>query len=306
MEVSPLAKFAPWWLAAALTVGVCAAQSINPLPGQPPLGGNLPQAQPQQQAPAEKPENTAATVLSLEGQVSVIKDPGPREEPWALNAGDSVAQRQVIVTGSDGHALFQVNDGSTFEVFPDSRVTFRQNPSWSDLLDLWLGKIRVHIQKWGGQPNINRIHTPTAVISVRGTTFEVINDEEDTTTVAVSEGIVDVRHRLIMQAEPRTLEAGDEIRVYKNIPLAKSKIDKGSIAKRILDAAGDVLYTVMSRSGGSVTGLPGGSAGGAAGGGGTTLPGDTQAPEPPPPPPPPPPAPGDASGGPAPPPPPGI
>ncbi len=102
----------------------------------------------------------AAKVLTMSGQVSVLRDSD--SEPWALNVGDSVQAQQVIVTGPDGYAKFQTSDGSTFEVYPSSNVTFRKNPgSLRDLLDLFVGRIKVHIQRLGGEPNPNRIMTPT-------------------------------------------------------------------------------------------------------------------------------------------------
>src|SRR3974377_627442 len=92
--------------------------------------------------------DAAATVLSITGSVSILKD----NQPWALSMGDTVQVRQVIVSGSDGHALFKVSDGSTFEVFPNSYVTFRKNPpNWGDLIDLLVGRVKIHIQKWGNQ-----------------------------------------------------------------------------------------------------------------------------------------------------------
>lgn len=107
----------------------------------------------------------SAKVMQSSGQVSVLKD----STPWALQPGDWVNLRQVIVTGADGFAVFQVSDGSTFEVYPNSRVIFRNNAGgWKDLLDLYLGRVKVHIQKFGGQPNPNRVTTPTAVISEIG------------------------------------------------------------------------------------------------------------------------------------------
>src|SRR5215472_6059518 len=116
------------------------------------------------------PADAAAKVISLQGQVSVLRD----SEPWALNVGDSIQVRQVIVTGPDGFAEFQVSDGSTFQVYPNSNVVFRKNPpNWRDLLDVLVGKVRIHIQKLGGEPNPNRVMTPSAVTSVRGTTFDV-------------------------------------------------------------------------------------------------------------------------------------
>ncbi len=40
----------------------------------------------------------AAKVVTLNGQVSILRD----NSPWALNVGDSVQPRQIIVTGPDG------------------------------------------------------------------------------------------------------------------------------------------------------------------------------------------------------------
>ena len=114
------------------------------------------------QMPPSDAGNYAAKVITEAGQVSVIKD----VQPWALSVGDTVNVRDLILTGPDGHALFQVSDGSTFEVFPNSRVVFRKNvPNWRDLIDVLLGKVRVHIEHFGNVPNPNRVLTPTAVIS---------------------------------------------------------------------------------------------------------------------------------------------
>lgn len=230
------------------------------------------------------PADSAAKVVSLSGSVSVLKD----NQPWALSVGDSIQVKQVIVSGPDGHALFQVSDGSTFEVFPNSYVTFRKNPgSWRDLIDVMVGRVRVHIQRWGSQPNPNKIYTPTAVISVRGTTFEVVVDEEDEfTIVQVEEGQVAVQHALLPRGNPKILNTGESITVYKNEPLEARLIDKGAVARYILRALADALGTSMSSGGGSIPRAPGGVPGGSTGGG--TI-GDTQRPDPPPPPPPPPP-----------------
>src|SRR5580658_786923 len=172
------------------------------------------------------PPDAAAKVISMTGEVSVLKD----SQPWALNVGDQVQMQQVILTGPDGYAKFQTSDGSTFEVYPSSNVIFRKNPgSLHDLLDLFVGRVKIHIQRWGGQPNPNRVMTPTAVISVRGTTFDVVVDDDDESTlVAVEEGSVDVLHRLKPTKE-RTVNAGETIKVYRNEPLSQSVIDKGEL-----------------------------------------------------------------------------
>ncbi len=141
-----------------------------------------------------------------------------------------IQAQQVILTGPDGYAKFQTSDGSTFEVYPSSNIIFRKNPgSLRDLLDLFVGRVKIHIQRLGGQPNPNRIMTPTAVISVRGTIFDVsINDDDETTIVSVEEGSVEVRHALKPGA-PKIVNAGESLHVYKDEPLAKSAIDKNEL-----------------------------------------------------------------------------
>src|SRR5882757_7948784 len=168
----------------------------------------------------------AAKVISQTGQVSVVKD----TQPWALSVGDSVQIRDLILTGPDGHALLQVSDGSTFEVFPNSRVVFRKNPpNWKDLLDGLVGRVRVHIEHFGNVPNPNRVLTPTAVISVRGTTFDIaVNDDDETTLIEVEEGIVEVQHALLPRGDARVLTAGQSIRVKKAEPLEARLFDKGT------------------------------------------------------------------------------
>ena len=223
--------------------------------------------------------NYAARVVTLSGQVSVLKD----FQPWALSVGDSVQVTQRIVTGADGHALLQVSDGSTIEVYPNSTFVFRQNPgNWRDLIDVFLGKVRVHIEHLGTVPNPNRVLTPVAVISVRGTTFDVtVNDDDETTAVEVEDGTVEVRHALL-GGNSAIVNAGEVFRVYRSEPIAQ-RMDKGNAARQALRIVVNVVAIVGRSSGPGKISLPGG------GNGGTV--GDTGGTPPPPPPPPPPPAP---------------
>jgi ferric-dicitrate binding protein FerR (iron transport regulator) len=217
------------------------------------------------------PAEAAARVMTMTGQVSVLRG----SEPWALNIGDSVQVQQVIITGPDGYAQFQVSDGSAFDVYPNSTVVFRKNPgSLRDLLDLMVGRIKIHIQKWGGQPNPNRIFTPTAVISVRGTIFDVsVDDDDQATVISVEEGSVEVRHAL-KPGQPKVVNEGETLHVYKDRPLAQSIVDKGALARRILRGLSDAVYTAVTNP--SIHGTTG-----------PKLPGETQGPTPPPGPPPP-------------------
>jgi hypothetical protein len=248
----------------------------------------LPSVVPAQSLPSLFSSNAAAKVTQLSGQVSVLKD----STPWALSIGGLVQVRQVIVTGADGWAVFEVSDGSTFEVYPNSRVTFRANPSnLKDLLDVWLGRVKVHIQKLGGQPNNNRVITPTAVISVRGTVFDVSVEDQESTLVAVEEGLVEVQHAILPSKNAKLVNPGESLRVYRDQPLAQrtSPIKDGAIQQG-LRAAVEALQRAIYRApaAGSGAPLPGGGGGGIPGAGGAPADVDSDPPPPPPPPAPPP------------------
>ncbi len=204
-------------------------------------------------------EEAAATAKTVDGRVSVLRD----LQEWAIERGSKVKVQETIVTGKDGHALFEVSDGSTFEVFPNAKVVFRKNAgNWRDLLDIMLGRVRVQIEHIGNTPNPNKVLTPTAVISVRGTIFDItVNDDSEATLVEVEEGVVDVSHALLGSGNKRTLKAGESIVVYKNEPVAK-KLDKGNWAKVLLQAGFNATTIAMR------PGVGGGGVGAVGGGGG--------------------------------------
>ena len=233
-------------------------------------------------------QDTAAKALVINGDVSVLRDGGP----WALFEGNTVRPQQIVKTGQDGYARFQVSDGSTFEVFPNSQVIFRANPpSWKDLLDVVIGRVKVYIQHLPGDPNPNNVSSPTAVISVRGTVFEVtVEDADGTTFVSVDEGLVEVTSKA-PGGGGVLLQPTESLRVFKNQPLAH-RMDKSGIARVIERAIQDAARVALQRQvgGGGVGSTPttstgAGGAQGDKGKGGTT----TTAPAPPSAPPPPPP-----------------
>ena len=265
----------PLMLAAALVV------SLNPLHAQCALS----------------PGSTDAVVVVQSGDVSQLGDRAGYRVPIAPCG--VVKQQQVIKTGPDGYAKFQVSDGSVFEVFPNSEVTFRKTYGIGDLLNVWMGKVKVYIQHLPGIPNPNNVTTPTALISVRGTIFDVdVQDLEGTTFVTLDEGIVDVRHLRVASGVVR-LNPGESIQVLPNTPLVPLARDKGMIFRQVIrgieDAARQAIYQKPGTSapGGTTTG-PVGTAGGAQGdkGKNTGTGTGTGAPTGAPPAPPPPPAPG--------------
>jgi hypothetical protein len=188
-----------------------------------------------------------ATAIQLVGNVAVMKDSSGYRT--ALFNGNQVSPGQMIVTGSDGYAQFRVADGSTFEVFPDSQVMFRNSMGVGELLNVIIGKIKVWIQHAPGIPNPNSVATPTALISVRGTVFIVdVKDIDGTTDVAVDEGIVDVRN-LRMGGQVRLIQ-GEGTTVSPRAPLVGLGGNKGTIIHRVLRAATDLYRDgVLQRNG---------------------------------------------------------
>jgi hypothetical protein len=234
----------------------------------------------------------AARLLVMNGQVSVLRG----DTPWALSVGETVSPQQIVITGPDGYAKFQVSDGSEFEVFQNSRVIFRNNiGDWRDMLDILIGKVKVQIEKLGGLPNMNKVRTPTAVISVRGTVFDVdVEDDDATTLVLVEEGQVEVRH-LLKGGDGKLLNSGEWLRVFKNQPLAAKTVDRGMIVQRVFRSAWDAVYQAMINNSGRGVGSAGSSPGqtGQPGDGCTSANASACHGSTAPPPPPPPPAPHD-------------
>jgi FecR protein len=185
--------------------------------------------------------DASAKVLVQNGQVSILKD--GYQVP--VFVGDPIRPRSVIVSGPDGYAKLQTSDGSTFEVFPNAKVTFREDyPNFGDLIQVLMGKIRVQIDHHKG-PNPNKVSTPTAVISVRGTIFDVVDEDQDhTTLVAVEEGVVEVIHRRIPNNRI-TLQTGESREIFWDQPLAK--VNNGAfhdaLWDRIKQAGLDAVYT---------------------------------------------------------------
>jgi ferric-dicitrate binding protein FerR (iron transport regulator) len=227
-----------------------------------------------------------AKILVMTGQVSLLRDGAT----WALNSGDLIHPDQWVVTGPDGYAKFRVADGSTFEVFQSARVAFRNNRGdWRDLLEVFLGKVKVSIEHLGGA-NPNSVRTPTAVIAVRGTVFDIdVEDADATTFVLCEEGRVEVSHLIVPGS--KILNPGEYVRVFKNMPLQAKVIDRGAVYQRIWRAASDALNEAIYRTPRGTTPSSTGTAGsgGTSSGDKNTTPTPTGAPPAPPPPPPAPP-----------------
>ena len=171
-------------------------------------------------APARAQLSGTARILVQDGRVSVDRGGG---ELLAVSMGQSINAGQVVVTGPDGYAQMELSDRSLIEVFPNSRIVFQPSrANWRDLVDVFLGKIRLQIQHLTDGQSPYRVNSPTAVISIRGTVLDVEVDPGTDTTVQVETGLVGVKHRLLPGKEV-LVGTGQSLRVSPNVPLAALK-----------------------------------------------------------------------------------
>jgi hypothetical protein len=150
-----------------------------------------------------------ATISDFNGNVN-IQLPGQR---LLSPARGQVLPPESIVSTDDGRLLLRLTDGSNILMGPHTRLVVKEpeTNAWH-YLQLLFGRIRTSIQKHlGGTPSFE-MGTPTAVISVRGTRFDVEVNLRGFTQVDVQEGVVELESAN-GRGEPVTLTAGFSSRV---------------------------------------------------------------------------------------------
>ena len=124
-----------------------------------------------------------------------------------------------IRTGVGANLYLALPDTSYLVISENSTVTIQD--FWAadtrNLVDVLVGRVRFYIQKIGGKPNPYRVQTPTALIAVRGTTFDVISYDGRQTEVACLEGRVAVETRGLPDREV-ILEPGKKTMVIPGVP----------------------------------------------------------------------------------------
>jgi hypothetical protein len=156
----------------------------------------------------------SAKVLSSEGPVEIrrITNGQAQIQPIAFKANDELNAGDTIVTGKKGRLVLGLSDGSQAVIAAQTTVVIQNlQQSPRTLFNILRGKTRVHIEKFGGQPNPYRVNTPTAVIAVRGTIFDVLVKDAET-EVFLHEGQVSV-FNLALPNQPVLLAPGQTTRI---------------------------------------------------------------------------------------------
>jgi hypothetical protein len=130
-----------------------------------------------------------ATISDFKGKVS-IQLPA---QAFAAPVRGEILPPDTTVSTDDGRLLLKLSDGSDVLVRAHTKLLLKQPEAngWK-YFQILVGRVRTQIQKrLGGSPAF-QIGTPSAVISVRGTKFDVEVDRRGFTEVDVDEGVVEL------------------------------------------------------------------------------------------------------------------
>lgn len=161
----------------------------------------------------------SARVLTVEGQVELRRQSAnqPLIQKVAFKVDDTLKAGDTIITGKNGRLVLGLSDGSQAVIAAKTTVIIEDlGKSPRTLFNVIKGKTRIQIEKLGGRPNPYRVNTPTAVIAVRGTIFDVLV-EDDKTDVFLHEGQVVVTS-LRSPDQQIILSAGQMTRVLMQRP----------------------------------------------------------------------------------------
>jgi len=130
-----------------------------------------------------------ATISDFKGKVS-IQLPA---QAFAAPVRGELLPPDTTVNTDEGRLLLKLSDGSDVLVRPHTKLLLKQpEASGRKYFQIMIGRVRTQIQKrMGGSPAF-QIGTPSAVISVRGTKFDVEVDRRGFTEVDVDEGVVEL------------------------------------------------------------------------------------------------------------------
>jgi hypothetical protein len=145
----------------------------------------------------------------------------------SIQAGDELR------TGPGAQLILTAPDGSYMVVNENSRLVVEDfwSGNFKSIMNLMLGHVRFYIQHFGGRPNPYSVRTPTALIAVRGTEFDVIVDEAQFSEVRCFDGRVTVESSREVILEPgfKTLVAPGEA-PRMPVPLA-AELNRNRILK---------------------------------------------------------------------------
>lgn len=161
----------------------------------------------------------SARILSSDGPVEIQRRASAQAALTKIDyhVNEELRAGDVIKTYGGGRLVLGLSDGSQAIIGEKTTVEITDlSQSPRTIFNVLRGRTRIKIEKVGGRPNPYRVNTPTAVIAVRGTLFDVLVKETET-QVFVHEGEVAVSNLATPQT-PVILLPGLQTRVLLAAP----------------------------------------------------------------------------------------
>jgi len=164
------------------------------------------------------PQSAASIgVVSSSGSVQLSRPVGDSTVQIPVGRGVAVLPGDVIKTGMDGRVVIELDDRSRAIISANSTVEIGNTANSPRIIFNQIrGKTRIKIENLGGKPNPYRVTTPTTVIAVRCTIFDVFLRKGET-SVFVIEGEVSFS-RISMPDQEVILRPGEFTSVKSNNP----------------------------------------------------------------------------------------
>jgi len=165
-----------------------------------------------------------------------------------------------IKTAGDSHALLTFFDGSTLKLEPSTDIEI-QELAYNDekaitvVLKQWAGKTWNRVVKMADAGSRYEIETPSACAIVRGTLFATEVNEDGSTTVTTTEGLVSV----VGQEEEVYLPPNRQTRVYINSTPSQPVESPKPPATIIINVDESAVGSIIDPTGASTGNLQDGS-----------------------------------------------
>jgi len=199
----------------------------------------------------------ALQVSSIDGKVEWRAASARTFVPLKIQA--TVQAGDELRTGPGSSVILSVPDGSWMVVSENSKLVVDDfwSGNFKSLVNVIMGQVRFYIQRFGGRPNPYSVRTPTALIAVRGTTFEVLVDDGQFSEVRCLEGRVTVENPSVSDREV-ILEPGHKTFVRAGeAPLTPMLLGAGLNKSRAIHVRGKQVPDVDGNGIPSLDGLRG-------------------------------------------------
>ncbi|MBN1104683.1 MAG: FecR domain-containing protein [Deltaproteobacteria bacterium] len=143
--------------------------------------------------PADAEGPPVGRIEQVRGMVTIVKSDGRQV---GAQAGIALFSGDQVTAGEDAEVLFSVHEAE-FRLGRDSQIVI-DDLSAQDVEDgetvmaLILGFLRSKVGRLLGSPGGFQLHTPTAVVGVRGTEFDTVVSMDAASAVVVDEGEVQI------------------------------------------------------------------------------------------------------------------